>query len=98
MPKAFLKVKPKWTVVFLCQTAEDNLLRRKWPLKDTVANINLDYFNHRGGAARTPGEGSIFVPNSSMSPRRAFVTSGGFGRGEAREGYIRRITTRPVIR
>ena len=56
LAKAFLKTKPKRTILFLWPTAEEKgLLGAKWyvqyplyPLKDTVANINLDYFSNWG--------------------------------------------------
>jgi Zn-dependent M28 family amino/carboxypeptidase len=56
LARAFLKVKPKRTVLFLWPTAEEKgLLGAKWyvqyplyPLKNTVANINLDYFSNWG--------------------------------------------------
>ena len=56
LAKAFLKVRPKRTVLFLWPTAEEKgLLGAKWyvqyplyPLQDTVANINLDYFSNWG--------------------------------------------------
>ena len=56
LAKAFLKVRPKRTVLFMWPTAEEKgLLGAKWyvqyplyPLKDTVANINLDYFSNWG--------------------------------------------------
>ena len=56
LAKAFLKTKPRRTVLFLWPTAEEKgLLGAKWyvqyplyPLQDTVANINLDYFSNWG--------------------------------------------------
>ena len=68
-----MQIKPKRTMLFLWPTAEEKgLLGAKWyvehplyPLKDTVANINLDYFSNWGWG-RTQDFSIVGIGNSTL--------------------------------
>ena len=68
-----MQTKPKRTLLFLWPTAEEKgLLGAKWyvehplyPLKDTVANINLDYFSNWGWG-RTKDFSIVGIGNSTL--------------------------------